>query len=173
MRKFRTTAAIFVVGVLASKVMTGLESPLYNQWEGEVRVKDMFFGPKPGISINFEIINHYPSWDRRIVEFEFSGDQTKLAELGIPNKKVSCEISKSAVENRAGKWVYFELSGDESICTELRMYNEIAQPTGIEFQGKRQILYAQVERNNSRGFIVGLMQYVRLNDWIRTRTGDV
>lgn len=173
MRKFRTTAVIFVVGVLASKVMTGLESPLYNRWEGNVRVQDIRFGSEPGVGIKFQIFNNTPSWSSRIVEFEFSGDPKKLTSLGLPSSKVTCDIDKSLIEQGYGKTVYFKLSGDNSICSGLRVYSGISLPTRLEFQGKGQILYAEVKRNNSRGLIVGIMQYLRFNDWVQTGTGDV
>lgn len=172
MRKFRTTAAIFVFGVVASKLFAGAyEPPIFNRWAGEIKRDNWLYGEKTGANIQFEIFQQmYGGNEIRFVEFEFFGKPETLEALGLPASKVRCDIYKSVPIKGGNRHVHFELSGDSPLCTGLKVRPTLAmEMVTVEFQGKDMVLHAKVERNNSRGLIVGGMQSYRAVSWTHSK----
>ena len=71
-----------------------------------------------------------------------------------------------------GKSMYFDLSGDHYMCTGLKINAQDGDGRiAVQFQGNGKVLYTEAGRNNSRGFIVGLMQGIRYSNWTRSAGG--
>ncbi|WAC45194.1 hypothetical protein OU997_03095 [Pseudomonas sp. SL4(2022)] len=174
MIKFKTTAAIFIIGVLASKFFAGAyEPPIFNRFAGEIREVSNFVGPKAGIGIQFEIFNQfYAGNEIRFIEFDFLGNPESLKKFGAPESRVSCSIDKIYLMKGFGKSMYFDLSGDHYMCTGLKINAQDGDGRiAVQFQGNGKVLYTEAGRNNSRGFIVGLMQGIRYSNWTRSAGG--
>ena len=174
MRSFSTTASIFVIGVLVSKLFAGTyQAPIYNRFAGEIRQNSNYIGPKTGAVMQFEIFNQMVGGsERRFVEFEFIGKPDLLKNIGVPTEKITCDVSTANQVKGLGKSIFFKRAGDHYMCTGLKLiaqqgYEKIA----VQFQGKGKVLYTEAGRNNSRGFIVGLMQSMRFSDWSVSKGG--
>ena len=89
MRSFKTTAVLFVIGVLASKVIAGsVDTPLYNRFQGEILNGSDWKSRKTGVQIDFELYKVGYGDRASYIQFKFSGNQENLQALGLPKEKV-------------------------------------------------------------------------------------
>jgi hypothetical protein len=171
MRSFKATAVIFVIGVLASKVIAGnVDSPLHNRYYGEVVNGYDWKAPNAGVNIQLEIYSNYPMRNEEFIRFEFTGKTEAMAAIGVPAGKVTCEVMKSGKSSRKflpGRNVVYKLKGESKFCSVIQFGASQGEPNNITlvFDGKDKMLSSKVRRNNSRGFIVGMMQSMKYNDW--------
>lgn len=170
MRSFKTTAVIFVVGVLASKIITGsADTPLYNRFQGEVLNGSDWKARKTGVHIDLELYKVGYGDRASYIEFKFSGNQENLQALGLPENKVTCyvkEAGRVAGSQQYGLRLLYKLDGESKFCSGIQFNpNQGVDYIGVLFDSKDRILSSQVRRNNSRGIIVGMMQSLKYNDW--------
>lgn len=170
MRSFKTTAVLFVIGVLTSKVIAGsVDTPLYNRYQGEVLNGSDWKARKTGVQIDFELYKVGYGDRASYIQFKFSGNQENLQALGLPKEKVTCyvkEAGRVAGSRPFGLRFLYKLDGESSFCRAIQFNpNQGSDYISVLFDGKNKILSSEVRRNNLRGFIVGMMQIFKYNDW--------
>lgn len=167
MRSFKTTATILVLGVIASKFIVAYNSnPIYNRWEGKVVIptKTSLF-IDTGAKVEIQL-----SDTSQLLTMEFSGDSKALESAGLPNGKITCMQDNV---KKLGKHYfdrYYTLSttdepwvkkSDPNWCTGLFVRVEGSDSIQVGFANKE--LWANLAKDNNRGFLVGYMQDKHFN----------
>lgn len=167
MRSFKTTATILVLGIIASKVIVAYNSnPLYNRWEGEVIIptKTSLF-KSTGAKVEIQL-----SDTSQLLTMEFSGDAKALEATGLPSGKITCVQDKVQQLGKHYFDRYYSLSttsepwvkkSDPNWCTGLFVRVEGSDSIQVGFADKE--LWADLSKNNNRGFLVGYMQDKHFN----------
>lgn len=170
MRSFKTTAILFVIGVLASKVIAGsVDTPLYNRFQGEVHDGNSWRSPKTGVKMEFELYRVGYGDRKRYIDFKFTGKPESVAALGLPKGKVTCYVTdagKPSQRRLPGLNLLYKLKGDSDFCSGIQFgASQGENYIWVLFDGKDKILSSQVRKRNSRGFIVSMMQNWKYSDW--------
>lgn len=173
MRSFKTTATLFVIGVLASKIITGnIDTPLYNRFQGEIHDGYSWRSPKTGVKMEFELYRIGYGDQKRYIDFKFTGKPESVAALGLPKSKVTCYVTdagKPSQRRLPGLNLLYKLKGESEFCSGIQVgASQGENYLWVLFDGKYKMLSSQVRQNNSRGIIVSMMQSFKYNDWVMT-----
>lgn len=167
MRSFKTTATILVLSIIASKLIVAYNSdPLHNRWEGEIVIPTRTSSfIKTGAKVDIQL-----SDTSQLLTMEFSGDSKALESAGIPDGKITCMQDKVQQLGEHYFDRYYSLSAttepwvkksDPNWCTGLFVRVDSSDSIQVGFANKE--VWANLAKNNSRGFLVGYMQDKHFN----------
>ncbi|MFI7885861.1 hypothetical protein ACIF81_06735 [Pseudomonas juntendi] len=183
MRRFRTTALILGVGVLISKCAIGINaSPLQNDWHGPLLSVGHWNNGYPLAGIKHTGVTFYireyksaaKTGSSNSVVMRFSGPKERLAALGVTDQPILCDIRKEVVVGNVPFPKRYELVNPTGGYSDYNLNSSFCKNIALEERGWKDIniifsnrdIMASVERDNSRGLIIGYYQSSKFSEWM-------